>query len=271
MHQYTLNLKEFFLKYPRDSIKLGKILKTEGSTYKKKGAIKLVHSLQNQIGILSGGCHEAFINESILKLDHGEVFEVDTSSDADLYFGSQTGCQGKVLIEVQNLLGTPNWEDFANKHLQTWLNPKIVTIGYGVDTHILSRLFQTLKWPVEFWDFRSNHLQEDTNVSRLVLEKDLATLNMKPQNDALAVLLMSHNYHYDLCGLEFATRNNAKFIGVLGPPSRKSKLISELRQKTDLTINENIIFGPVGIAKLGYDEEAIALSITSQLKKEFFH
>ena len=197
---------------------------------------------------------------------------MDTTTESDLFFGSQTGCQGKIIIEVKDLSDINQWNEFASKHINHSVNPKIITIGAGPDTLPLASLFQTLRWPMEFWDFRSKLLNPKFKEhQKLVSEQDLANSIIKPDHDALAVLLMSHHYHYDLAGFKFALKNNAKFIGVLGPESRKQKLTHDFRQKNDFVFDESIIYGPVGTEKLGYDEEAIALSIASQLKKEFFH
>ena len=80
---------------------LGIVIKTEGSTYQKAGALVLLGPRGIRHGVISGGCLEPELErraESVFANGTAEVVEFDTRSDEDLVFGSGTGCRGRVQL-----------------------------------------------------------------------------------------------------------------------------------------------------------------------------
>jgi len=78
---------------------LGVIVATEGSTYRKPGALVLLDETGLRHGVISGGCLEPALEESARAVHASGVaagVEFDTSSDEDLLFGSGIGCRGRV-------------------------------------------------------------------------------------------------------------------------------------------------------------------------------
>ena len=98
---------------------LGTVYKTEGSAYRKAGAMMMINGLGQQFGLLSGGCLESDIilnARKIMKSDRALTLVYDGSDEDDLSFQLGIGCGGKVYIMLQPLskgndLGLSNMAD----------------------------------------------------------------------------------------------------------------------------------------------------------------
>lgn len=83
---------------------LGTVYKTEGSAYRKAGAMMLINSLGQQLGLLSGGCLDADIvlnAKKVMQTGSTMMLEYDGSDEDDLSFQLGIGCGGKVYIMLQ--------------------------------------------------------------------------------------------------------------------------------------------------------------------------
>lgn len=82
---------------------LGLVANTDGSTYRKPGALVLVAADRSKWGVVSGGCLE---DELIACCGHAiqtaapTVHVFDTRSDDDLVFGSGSGCRGRTQVLI---------------------------------------------------------------------------------------------------------------------------------------------------------------------------
>jgi len=78
---------------------LAVVVATEGSTYRKAGALILLPQHGSRVGWLSGGCLEAELEQAAaraLAQGSAEHLRLDTRGDDDLLFGSSSGCRGVV-------------------------------------------------------------------------------------------------------------------------------------------------------------------------------
>jgi xanthine/CO dehydrogenase XdhC/CoxF family maturation factor len=78
---------------------LGIVVATEGSTYRKPGALVLLARDGLRHGVISGGCLEPELEQRAQAMFAGgraALVDFDTRSDEDLVFGSGTGCRGRV-------------------------------------------------------------------------------------------------------------------------------------------------------------------------------
>ncbi len=83
---------------------LGTVYRTEGSAYRKAGAMMLIDGFGRHFGLLSGGCLEADILRHARKvMTTGEVAMLvyDGSDEDDWSFQLGIGCGGKVYIMLQ--------------------------------------------------------------------------------------------------------------------------------------------------------------------------
>jgi xanthine dehydrogenase accessory factor len=80
---------------------LALVTDTEGSTYRKPGALALVADDGERFGAISGGCLEPALDQlarDALASGRVEVALFDTRGDDDLVFGSGSGCRGRMRV-----------------------------------------------------------------------------------------------------------------------------------------------------------------------------
>ncbi|MFT5221479.1 MAG: xanthine dehydrogenase accessory factor [Gammaproteobacteria bacterium] len=83
---------------------LGTVYKTEGSAYRKAGAMMLINGFGQQFGLLSGGCLEADILRNagkVIQTRQVLLLEYDGNDEDDWSFQLGIGCGGKVYIMLQ--------------------------------------------------------------------------------------------------------------------------------------------------------------------------
>lgn len=91
---------------------IGTVIETDGSSYRKPGAMMLINSLGQYFGLLSGGCLEADIMRQAKKsLDTGrnQIIQYDMRDEDDLAWKLGIGCGGLVRILLQPLSEENNY------------------------------------------------------------------------------------------------------------------------------------------------------------------
>ena len=85
---------------------LGTVYRSEGSAYRKAGAMMLLNGFGEQFGLLSGGCLEAdILRQARRAIQHGQVvmLDYDSSDEDDWSCQLGIGCGGRVFIMLQPL------------------------------------------------------------------------------------------------------------------------------------------------------------------------
>jgi len=85
---------------------LGTVYKTEGSAYRKAGAMMLINGFGQQFGLLSGGCLEADIVRNarkVMQTRQALLLKYDATDEDDWSFQLGIGCGGKIYIMLQPL------------------------------------------------------------------------------------------------------------------------------------------------------------------------
>jgi xanthine/CO dehydrogenase XdhC/CoxF family maturation factor len=107
MHLGLTSLLEFYRAHRSDeALVLGTVVATQGSTYRKPGAMMLIAEDKSYRGLISGGCLEADLAEQA-----GQVFAdgvtrkvcYDMSEGDDFAFGLGLGCDGIIHLMLQRL------------------------------------------------------------------------------------------------------------------------------------------------------------------------
>lgn len=145
----------------------------------------------------------------------------------------------------------------------------LVIVGAGNDAVPLVAIAKILGWPVTLVDGRSSHAtrQRFPDVAKIETGKPEEVINRLSPDERTAIILMTHNYNYDIDMLRLLLQKKTGYLGVLGPASKYKKMLLELEQK-GIAISNNAlekIYAPTGLDLGAETAEEIALSITSEI------
>ena len=94
------------------------VIATQGSTYRKAGALMLLSSTGQRCGLLSGGCLEGDLQEHALQLLRSDarclVKAYDSRGSDDPVWGLGLGCEGMMRILLLRVDPSTAWEPLAS-------------------------------------------------------------------------------------------------------------------------------------------------------------
>lgn len=275
---------------------LATVIETRGSTYTKVGTHMLIDAEGRFEGLLSGGCLEgdlAIRARAVLESSHAEVVTYELGADDDEIWGLGVGCDGMMRVLLQALRSdyepfagiavilegdTPRRVDIAPDppvdidgtpigqfHVDVIPSPRLLVAGAGPDAEPLVRFAAELGWRccvvdhrpayVDNGDFAAASRTLCTPAESLSRSVDLAAFDM--------AIVMSHHLKSDRAYLRQLAATNIGYIGLLGPPNRRARLLSELGD--DAVVLAERLHGPAGLDLGGRGPAAIALSIVAQM------
>lgn len=98
------------------AVALAVVVHTNGSTYRKPGALMLIAADGEYAGLLSGGCLESDLHQHALQvMDSGKakVITYDTGGSDDLLWGLGVGCEGLMQILLLRVGPENGWQPLA--------------------------------------------------------------------------------------------------------------------------------------------------------------
>ncbi|WP_286238830.1 XdhC family protein [Neptuniibacter halophilus] len=157
---------------------------------------------------------------------------------------------------------------------QNWLvtaidpDPHLLVVGGGVDAQPLVAMAKQLGWEVSLWDPRpANARREHFMLADRILRDNVSDLNgYISQNRVNAAVLMSHNVELDAAALQAVNGAGLEYMALLGPHSRKQKVLRQARLKTAML--QPALAGPAGMPLGGELPESIALSILAECHRQ---
>lgn len=287
---------------------LALVTDTEGSTYRKAGALALVAGNGQRTGTLSGGCLEPALEALAARVIASGVPEAavfDTRDDDDLLFGSGSGCRGRMRVLAwpvpgagQSLLDRLEDAHAAQEALAIWVGvdaatlgglafeatqadpgalpvpiapvPRLLLLGAGPEAPPLLHLARVMGWLAEVADHRPALLHAE----RLPGARALHALRPAQALADLAAppgaaLVMTHVASADLEALRALATLDVPYVGLLGPPARRDELMAQLPASEQAQLRPRL-HAPAGMPLGGHGPEAIALAIAADLQR-FFH
>ncbi|MFO7824120.1 MAG: XdhC/CoxI family protein [Cyclobacterium sp.] len=147
---------------------------------------------------------------------------------------------------------------------------KLLIFGAGNDVQPLTQLAAVLGWEMTLADGRSDHATTDRFplVDQVLSGKAIDILSQIHADRRTAVVLMTHNFNYDLEVMRGLYPYQFPYLGVLGPRKKLEKLVENL-SLSGIDLNEEdqkVIFGPMGLNIGAESPEEIALSIIAEIK-----
>jgi xanthine dehydrogenase accessory factor len=149
----------------------------------------------------------------------------------------------------------------------------LVIIGAGNDIIPLVTMAEILGWKTTVIDGRPAYAKKERFPAscNVLLAKPEQVIDQININDRTAIVLMTHNYNYDLAMLGMLAKKELMYTGMLGPKKKLDRMKAELSEKgIDLTpIQLARIHSPVGLDIGAETPEEIALSILAEIKTVF--
>jgi xanthine/CO dehydrogenase XdhC/CoxF family maturation factor len=146
--------------------------------------------------------------------------------------------------------------------------PRLLILGAGLDALPVLRLAVELGWRATVQDHRPAYVERGgfssaDKVSCLPADDVAAALTLDRYD---AVIVMSHHLATDRKYLQMLAKTQIPYIGLLGPPDRRSRLMEDLGEAAKSL--EYRLHGPAGF-DIGADGPAsIALSILAEIHSE---
>lgn len=145
----------------------------------------------------------------------------------------------------------------------------LIIVGAGNDAIPLAQMAYLLGWNTILVDGRPTHANQSRfkDAEKIVVGKPKEILSQLFIDNRTAIVLMTHNYNYDLELLGLLKNFSVPYIGLLGPQAKRNRMIQELKESGIHFSNEQMqqIYGPTGL-NLGAETAAeIAMSICSEI------
>ncbi|OOQ62213.1 XdhC family protein [Mucilaginibacter pedocola] len=146
----------------------------------------------------------------------------------------------------------------------------LVIAGAGNDALPLIQMAKVLGWHVTLADGRANYVTAARfpSADTLITARPDELLPQLTIDARTVFMLMTHNFNYDMSLLKNLLPLAVKYIGILGPKKRLSRMLAELagvEAEDEIAIPANV-YGPAGLNLGSEDAGEIALSIIAQIQ-----
>jgi len=146
---------------------------------------------------------------------------------------------------------------------------RLLLLGAGPDAQPVATLATFLGWSPTIIDHRSHYAQSARFPgAEAVIDGGPQALEDLLQSDRSrlfdAAIVMSHHLATDLRYLRALAGSDVRYIGLLGPASRRDRLLTDLRSAADAIRAR--LRAPVGLDLGAASPEAIALSIVAEIQ-----
>lgn len=177
------------------------------------------------------------------------------------------GCRAAAGRRQPSLVTEP--EGFRVLYTPLMPVPRVLILGAGLDAAPLVNILAELGWRVSIADHRPAYLEragfECAESKRTVGPGTLAEDLDLETGHFDAIVIMSHHLATDREYLRALAHVEVPYIGLLGPPARKRRLLDELGNDAGALAGR--LRGPVGI-DIGADSaESIAVSIAAEIQQ----
>ncbi len=276
-----------------ESLVLVTVIATQGSTYSKAGDQMLVDANGIGCGMLSGGCLESDLAvraQVVLESGQAQTATYELASGDDDVWGLGIGCDGSMTVCLQAVTAQNNYSPFAeiadilhgnteskvlihvpgyDDALAFTVRPpvRLLILGAGLDAVPLARFADDLGWRCTVVDHRpayvNNHdFPADCDKQCVEPEQLAAKVDLKAFDCAV---IMSHHLASDRAYLQQVAESDIAYVGLLGPPARKERLLSDIGGLAEKLVGR--LHGPAGLNLGGRGPELIALSIIAQIQQ----
>ncbi|MGH8219862.1 MAG: XdhC family protein [Steroidobacteraceae bacterium] len=170
--------------------------------------------------------------------------------------------------------GEPGWLEGGGARtfaLPLALPPRLLLLGGGPDAMPIVDFAARLAWRVTVYDHRPSYAQPEhfPAAARVVLGRPEELGRTLELGAYEAAVVMSHHLPSDLEYLRVLAPAQLPYVGLLGPPHRRQRLLGDLGEPAEL-FGERLR-APVGLDLGGRTPEAIALAIVAEIHAWLHH
>lgn len=225
---------------------------------RKDAVLVTLFSLQNFAGFQPGTCFFLNDQQQSSRLSNNRFAE-NIRKDATIALAGKSS----ILKQYE--------EDDLSAFIE-FLQPAValIVVGAGNDAIPLVEMATVLGWRVSVIDGRATHAtrQRFPKANQTIVGKPAEIIDRLIIDQRTVVVLMTHNYNYDLALLPLLLQKRCSYIGTLGPKTRLQRMLVELEDQGKKITDEEmtLIFGPTGLDIGAETAEEIALSILSEIK-----
>lgn len=224
------------------------------------GVLTTVFSIEDRKAPQPGTClcmtdEEVIITESILK-DH----RLAIIKDAESVLGERQS-------SIKNYTESVVYTAFVEL-----VKPAIALViaGAGNDAIPLTKMASVLGWDITIVDGRNNYAVSERflQARRVIVARPEEVLSYIEINEWTAIVMMTHNYNYEMALLKELSSQSFNYLGILGPKKKLDRMLSELKEQGVTFNNEQLshLHGPVGLDIGSEGAEEIALSVLAEIK-----
>jgi xanthine/CO dehydrogenase XdhC/CoxF family maturation factor len=146
----------------------------------------------------------------------------------------------------------------------------VIIAGAGNDVQPLVQIASILGWETTVIDGRATHatVTRFPKAGNVLVAKPADVLSRVSIDGQTVVVLMTHNYNYDLALLRKLLATGCVYIGILGPKKKLERMFEELANDGVVISKEQLakIYSPVGLDIGAETSEEIAVSIVAEIK-----
>ncbi|MDB4919211.1 XdhC family protein [Mucilaginibacter sp.] len=146
----------------------------------------------------------------------------------------------------------------------------LIIFGAGNDAIPMVQLASVLGWHVTLVDGRANYAVPERfpQAKMIIIAKPDQALSQITFDERTVVVLMTHNYNYDMAMLRQLLPLQLPYVASLGPKKRLQRMLDELQDEGMNITPEQLksIYGPAGIDIGSENSDEIALSIIAEIQ-----
>lgn len=235
----------------------------QAATCRQETVLVTLFSLADRQGVQPGTC--------LLQMEDNTVTRLSPARQPALY--------ARLFMDAEQALanGTSAFKNYVGEDLDMTafiecLKPplSLVILGAGNDVIPLVRMADILGWKTTVIDGRPRLAKQYRFLPscHVFVADQQHALRHIPEDSRTAVLLMTHNYHYDQVVLRELLERDVAYIGCLGPRKKLARMLADLKAG-GVSVNDRVlqaIHGPAGLDIGAETPEEIALSILAEIK-----
>jgi xanthine/CO dehydrogenase XdhC/CoxF family maturation factor len=146
----------------------------------------------------------------------------------------------------------------------------LIIFGAGNDAIPLVQFSSILGWDSTVIDGRPAYAKPERfpGAKRVIVAKPEQVLSNIQIDDRTVLVLMTHNYNYEMALLAELSSSAIPYLGILGPKKKLNRLLAEL-EDSGKGLPEHMkqeIYSPVGLDIGSETSEEIALAIVAEIK-----